>query len=156
MTTCAETGSVSRNKAATATDRRALGRHYVTTAPQFFAVDYAINPWMDTTDPVDTTAAVTQWQRLYDIYLQLGHTVDLVDPVPGLPDMVYAANGGLILDGTAIVSRFKYPQRQQESIAYTQWMKSHGYTTVQTQHVNEGQGDLLPVGEMILAGTGFR
>jgi N-dimethylarginine dimethylaminohydrolase len=139
-----------------ATDRRARTRHYVMTSPQFFAVDYAINPWMDTTNPVDTAVALTQWQRLYDIYRQLGHTVDLVDPVPGLPDMVYAANGGLILDGTAVVSRFKYPQRQHESVAYAEWLTSNGYCPVQTRHVNEGQGDLLPVGEMILAGTGFR
>lgn len=126
------------------------------TPPQFFAVDYAINPWMDTTNPVDSGVALTQWQRLYDIYRQLGHTVDLVEPVPGLPDMVYAANGGLILDGTAVVARFKYPQRQQESVAYADWLTSNGYRPVLTRHVNEGQGDLLPVGEMILAGTGFR
>jgi N-dimethylarginine dimethylaminohydrolase len=126
------------------------------TPPRFFAVDYAINPWMDTDTPVDTTVAVAQWKHLRDIYLRLGHQVDLVAPVPGLPDMVYAANGGLILNGAAVVARFKYPQRQQESTAYRDWMRSHGYTPVQTQHVNEGQGDLLPVGEMILAGTGFR
>ena len=126
------------------------------TPPQFFAVDYAINPWMDTDTPVDVTVAVAQWKHLRDTYLRLGHKVDLVAPVPGLPDMVYAANGGLILNGTAVVARFKYPQRQQESTAYADWMRSHGYTPVQTQHVNEGQGDLLPVGEMILAGTGFR
>ena len=126
------------------------------TPPQFFAVDYAINPWMDTDTPVDTTVAVAQWKHLRDTYLRLGHQVDLVAPVPGLPDMVYAANGGLILNGAALVARFKYPQRQQESSAYRDWMRSHGYTPVQTQHVNEGQGDLLPVGEMILAGTGFR
>jgi N-dimethylarginine dimethylaminohydrolase len=138
------------------TERRARIRHYVMTPPQFFAVDYAINPWMDTDTPVDVTVAVAQWQRLRDTYLRLGHKVDLVAPVPGLPDMVYAANGGLILSDTAVVARFKYPQRQQESTAYGCWMRSHGYTPVQTQHVNEGQGDLLPVGGMILAGTGFR
>ena len=143
-------------KAATATERQARIRHYVMTPPQFFAVDYAINPWMDTTNHVDPTVAVAQWQRLRDIYLGLGHIVDLVDPVPGLPDMVYAANGGLIVNGTAVVARFKYPQRQQESIAYADWMRSRGYNPVQTNHVNEGQGDLLPVGDMILAGTGFR
>src|SRR3984885_8011855 len=149
-------GTVPESKGATATERRARIRHYVMTPPRFFAVDYAINPWMDTTTPVDAAVAVAQWESLRDTYRQLGHIVDVVEPVPGLPDMVYAANGGLILDGTAIVARFKYPQRQQESIAYAQWMKSHGYTTVQTQYINEGQGDLLPVGEMILAGTGFR
>ena len=126
------------------------------TPPQFFAVDYAINPWMDTNTPVDAGVAVAQWEHLRDTYRRLGHIVDLVAPVPGLPDMVYAANGGLILNGAAVVARFKYPQRQHESIAYTNWMSSRGYTPLQTQHVNEGQGDLLPVGQMILAGTGFR
>jgi N-dimethylarginine dimethylaminohydrolase len=147
---------VSAPQAAAATDRRARIRHYAMTPPQFFAVDYAINPWMDTTTPVDNAVALAQWQHLRDLYLQLGHTVDLVDPVPGLPDMVYAANGGLILDDTAVVARFKYPQRQDESVAYADWMRSRGYEPVQTRHVNEGQGDLLPVGEKILAGTGFR
>jgi N-dimethylarginine dimethylaminohydrolase len=144
------------SKAARATERNARIRHYVMTPPQFFAVDYAINPWMDTTNPIDTAVALAQWQHLRDTYLRLGHVVDLVDPVAGLPDMVYAANGGLILGGTALVARFKYPQRQPESIAYADWMRSHGYDPVHTRHVNEGQGDLLPVGQKILAGTGFR
>ena len=156
MTIFAESGIGTRSHAATATERRARVRHYVMTPPQFFAVDYAINPWMDTTNPVDGGVALAQWQRLQDVYRQLGHTVDLVDPVPGLPDMVYAANGGLILDGTAAVARFKYAQRQPESAVYAEWLRAHGYQPRHTRHVNEGQGDLLPVGEMILAGTGFR
>jgi N-dimethylarginine dimethylaminohydrolase len=149
-------GGETATATATANERMARIRRYAMTSPQFFAVDYAINPWMDTHNPVDTAVAVAQWEHLRDTYLRLGHVVDLVAPVPGLPDMVYAANGGLILNGTAVVARFKYPQRQQESIAYAGWMRSQGYTPVQTQHVNEGQGDLLPVGETILAGTGFR
>jgi N-dimethylarginine dimethylaminohydrolase len=149
-------GRESATATATANERTARIRRYAMTSPQFFAVDYAINPWMDTDNPVDTAVAVAQWEHLRDTYLRLGHVIDLVAPVPGLPDMVYAANGGLILNGTAVVARFKYPQRQHESVAYADWMRSQGYTPVQTQHVNEGQGDLLPVGETILAGTGFR
>jgi N-dimethylarginine dimethylaminohydrolase len=142
--------------AAKAPARTARLRHYVMTAPRFFAVDYAINPWMDVAIPVDVAAAVAQWENLRSTYRRLGHVVDLVDPLPGLPDMVYAANGGLILNDTAVVARFKYPQRQRESDAYAVWMRSHGFTTFHTRHVNEGQGDLLPVGGMVLAGTGFR
>lgn len=126
------------------------------TAPRYFAVDYAINPWMNTALPVDASVAGAQWKNLRDTYHRLGHIVELVDPVPGLPDMVYAANGGLIINGIAIVARFKYPQRQHESIAYAEWMRSRGYAPVHSRYVNEGQGDLLPVGEIILAGTGFR
>ena len=120
-------------KTARTTERTARIRHYVMTPPRFFAVDYAINPWMDTNTPVDAGVAVKQWENLRDTYRRLGHVVDLVAPVPGLPDMVYAANGGLILNGAALVARFKYPQRQQESIAYADWMTGQGYTPVQTQ-----------------------
>ena len=69
------------------------------TAPTFFAVEYAINPWMDTSTPVDTHVALNQWECLRQTYKELGHTVELVEPVEGLPDMVYAANGGLLVNG---------------------------------------------------------
>jgi N-dimethylarginine dimethylaminohydrolase len=157
MTIFADTAAAGpARKTARTTERTARIRHYVMTPPRFFAVDYAINPWMDTTTPVDVDVAIEQWEHLRDTYRHLGHIVDFVAPVPGLPDMVYAANGGLILRGAAVVARFKYPQRQHESIVYADWMRGAGYTPVQTHHVNEGQGDLLPAGEMILAGTGFR
>jgi N-dimethylarginine dimethylaminohydrolase len=131
-------------------------RHYVMTPPEYFAVEYAINPWMDLAAPVDRGAAVMQWESLYETYVSLGHTVDLVRPQPGLPDMVYAANGGFIAGNTAVPARFKYAERAKESAAYEAWMRSRGYHVVPTRHVNEGQGDLLLIGEMMLAGHGFR
>ena len=131
-------------------------RRYAMTAPTFFTVEYAINPWMDTTTPVDTALAVRQWENLLATYRRLGHTVELVEPVAGLPDMVYAANGGLIVDGKAVVARFAYPQRAGEAVAYAEWMDARDFETTHTHYVNEGQGDLLVVGSTILAGYGFR
>jgi N-dimethylarginine dimethylaminohydrolase len=142
--------------ATTQRTRSARLRRYAMTAPTHFTVEYAINPWMDTTTPVDTDLAVRQWQHLLDVYRTLGHTVELVAPVAGLPDMVYAANGGLVVDGKAVVARFAYPQRAAEAVAYEQWMTEQGFTTLHTTLVNEGQGDLLVVGSTILAGFGFR
>jgi N-dimethylarginine dimethylaminohydrolase len=140
-----------------ATKQRASSiRHYVMTAPTFFAVEYAINPWMDTSMSVDTHVALDQWETLRKTYKELGHTVELVEPVVGLPDMVYAANGGLMVNGKAIVARFAFPQRAGESAAYAEWMTRHGYRVEETRHLNEGQGDLLVVGSIILAGYGFR
>ncbi len=126
------------------------------TPPTFFAVEYAINPWMDVTTPVDADLAEAQWEGLFQTYRRLGHHVDVIEPVPGLPDMVYAANGGLIVNDVAIVARFRFAERAGESQAYAAWMSSLGYRPVSTRHVNEGQGDLLMVGEMVLAGYGFR
>jgi arginine dihydrolase len=131
-------------------------RHYAMTSPAFFTVEYAINPWMDTSTPVDGDLATRQWEVLRRTYESLGHTVELVEPVAGLPDMVYAANGGLIVGGKAVVARFTYPQRAGEAVAYAEWMTEHGYAPVRTRHTNEGQGDLLVVGQMVLAGYGFR
>ena len=136
--------------------RTARVRRYAMTAPAHFTVEYAINPWMDTSTPVDTALAVRQWEHLVDVYRSLGHTVELVAPVAGLPDMVYAANGGLVVGGKAVVARFAYPQRADEAIAYERWMTDSGFPPVHTKHVNEGQGDLLVVGSTVLAGYGFR
>jgi N-dimethylarginine dimethylaminohydrolase len=136
--------------------RTPLTRRYAMTAPTFFAVEYAINPWMDVTTPVDVHVAQAQWEALYQTYLGLGHHVDLIEPVRGLPDMVYAANGGFIARDVAIVARFRFAERAGESRAYAEWMSSVGYRPLSTRHVNEGQGDLLLVGEMVLAGYGFR
>ncbi|WP_123026956.1 dimethylargininase [Mycolicibacterium stellerae] len=136
--------------------RSARIRHYAMTPPTFFAVEYAINPWMDTSTPVDTHLAMNQWESLRQTYKELGHTVELVEPVAGLPDMVYAANGGLLVNGKAVVAKFAYPQRAGEAAAYAEWMDRHGFRPAQTRYVNEGQGDLLVAGAIVLAGYGFR
>lgn len=131
-------------------------RRYAMTPPTFFAVEYAINPWMDTAAPVDVGLAQAQWESLYETYLRLGHHVDVVRPLAGLPDMVYAANGGFVAHDVAIVARFRFAERAGESHAYARWMSSLGYRPVHTRHVNEGQGDVLKVGDIVLAGWGFR
>ena len=131
-------------------------RRYAMTPPAFFAVEYAINPWMDVATPVDVHLAQAQWEALRQTYLRLGHNVDLIEPAPGLPDMVYAANGGFIAHDIAIVARFRFAERDGECRAYAEWMSSLGYRPVSTRYVNEGQGDLLMVGDMVLAGYGFR
>ncbi|WP_055404974.1 MULTISPECIES: dimethylargininase [unclassified Mycobacterium] len=136
--------------------RTPCARRYAMTPPAFFAVEYAINPWMDTATPVDVGLAQAQWESLRATYLRLGHRVEVVGPVAGLPDMVYAANGGFIAGDVAIVARFRFAERAGEAQAYAEFMASLGYRPVSTRHVNEGQGDLLMVGEMVLAGHGFR
>lgn len=138
-------------------ERRPRPRHYLMTPPRHFAVEYAINPWMHPDVAVDVELAVRQWQSLADAYRRLGHRVDLIDPVEGLPDMVYAANGALVTPTATIAARFAYPQRAAESQAYARWLTEHGLGPVHVPlEVNEGEGDFLVVGDLILAGTGFR
>jgi len=125
--------------------------------PEHFAVTYAINPWMRPDQPTDAATAMRQWASLRQVYLDLGHDVRTIKPVPGLPDMVFAANGATMVDGTVLGARFRYPQRAAEAEAYLRWFRDAGYPRVQApRQLNEGEGDILFTGRVLLSGHGFR
>ncbi|GGQ58751.1 dimethylargininase [Kitasatospora griseola] len=136
--------------------RTARPRHYLMCRPTHFTVDYSINPWMDPAKPTDTGAALAQWDELHALFQRLGHTVELIDPLPGLPDMVFAANGATAVDGKVLGARFRYPERLAEGPAYADWFRARGWQVRDAEYVNEGEGDLLVAGGRVLAGTGFR
>jgi len=142
---------------ASGTRRVATPRTYLMCPPEHFAVTYAINPWMRPEDPADPARAMRQWERLRRTYLALGHEVRVIDPVPGLPDMVFAANGALVIGGTVLGARFRYPERAAEGGAYLDWFRGQGWARVRVPgHVNEGEGDFLYTGRTLIAGHGFR
>ncbi|ROP63641.1 dimethylargininase [Curtobacterium sp. ZW137] len=152
------TQATSNPAAATTTTptRTATKRTILMCKPDFYTVSYRINPWMHPEDPTDTAKAVAQWQELHDVYQGLGFEIHLIDPIQGLPDMVYAANGGFVLDGVAYGAKFQYPERQPEGPAYMDWFRGAGLQVAEPVETNEGEGDFLLVGDVILAGTGFR
>jgi N-dimethylarginine dimethylaminohydrolase len=134
-----------------------VARRYLMCPPTFFAVRYSINPWMRLDDPVDVDRAGRQWRRLRDQLVSLGHHVDVMTPDPELPDLVFAANGGIVVGDRALVPRFRHPERQPESPVYAEALRGLGITQVETaQFVNEGEGDFLLTGDRFLAGTGLR
>ncbi len=149
---------ITRGNRADGTRRRqASARGYLMCAPEHFAVTYAINPWMEPEKPTDAANAMRQWARLRQVYLDLGHDVRTIDPVAGLPDMVFAANGAIVVGGKVLGARFRHPQRTREADVYMDWFCASGYTEVRTpEHVNEGEGDILFAGSALLAGYGFR
>ncbi len=144
-------------RAAEHAERVATPRRYLMCPPEHFSVDYAINPWMDVTRRADRALAMRQWETLRRTYLDLGHDVEVIEPVPGLPDMVFAADGGLVVEGRALGARFTHAERRAEGPAYLSRLSTMGLKDVtEPVHVNEGEGDFLVVGELVLAGTGFR
>jgi len=138
-------------------DRVPTGRRYLMCPPRYYTVEYSINPWMDPSKPVDTALAMLQWTQLRDTYRRLGHDVEEIEPQPGLPDMVFAANSGTVVDGRVLGARFRAPERAPEAEHYRRWFMGHGYRdVVMPSRVNEAEGDLVWTGRYLLAGMGFR
>ncbi|MEH0468742.1 amidinotransferase [Streptomyces sp. B21-097] len=131
-------------------------RRFLVCEPRHFAVQYAINPWMHPDSPVDVDLAQEQWQTLISAYRAHGHTVDAVEPAPGLPDMVFAANSAVVVAGRVFGSLFHAPERRPESDHYDTWFRTAGYDVHRPESVCEGEGDLVWTGRYVLAGTGFR
>jgi N-dimethylarginine dimethylaminohydrolase len=114
-------------------------------APDYFGVDYIINPWME--NQVGRAAlpqARAQWENLHRNLSAHSH-IALVAPTPGLPDMVFTANAGLAIGDKAVVSRFHAKERRPEERLFCEWFEAQGYSIAQwPQDVPfEGAGDAL-------------
>lgn len=89
------------------------------TEPTHYDVSYSINPWMRPEawhdDPAGhRTEAVRAARALADALQDAGATVVTIPGQPGLPDMVFPANAAIVLDGRALLARFRFPERQGE------------------------------------------
>ena len=130
---------------------------YMMCRPEHFDVVSTLNPWMDPSVPVSRTRAIEQWEGLVDLYEDLGHEVDLVQPGIGLPDMVFAANAGVAIDNRMMAAVMWSEERRPEEAHYRKHFDRAGFDDVFIpEFVNEGEGDFLYTGEVLLAGTGFR
>jgi lysine-ketoglutarate reductase/saccharopine dehydrogenase-like protein (TIGR00300 family) len=133
---------------------------YLMCAPDFYDVDYVINPWMEGNIHRSSQAkAIEQWQKLYNILQELA-VVDLIPPRPGLPDMVFTANGGLVLGNKVVISRFLHKERQGEEPYFKAWFEAEGFEIFELppELPFEGAGDALldREGRWVWAGYGFR
>jgi N-dimethylarginine dimethylaminohydrolase len=114
--------------------------------PDFFGIEYEINPWMRLSNRVDRERAARQWHELMRVFEKdLGVVLERMAPVPGLPDLVFTANAGIVVGRTAVVSHFLYPERRREEAQFEDWFREHGYDVITMEKgvFFEGAGDLL-------------
>ena len=128
--------------------------------PKLYDVNYVINPWMEgNIRRSSRERAAVQWEQLHK-ELERVARVMLVEPQPGLPDMVFTANAGLVRAGTVAVSRFFHPERQGEEIHFRQWFERSGFSICEMPSLTpfEGEGDALfeADGSRLWAGHGVR
>ena len=132
--------------------------HILLCPPDFYGIEYEINPWMNTERQADHVAATEQWQMLRRHIEEAGAQVSLLDPVAGLPDLVFTANAAMIYETQALLSRFRYRQRQGEEPYNRRWLEEHGFEVVAVPEnfSFEGAGDALFCGDTLFAGYRMR
>jgi len=126
--------------------------------PDYFGIEYEINPWMNIQQGTNPQLASRQWQRLYQTLCDLGAAIDLLEPVAGLPDLVFTANAGLVFHDMFLPARFRFGVRQRETPHFEKWARDCGFTLVPLpESMNfEGAGDALFCGDTLFAGYRFR
>jgi N-dimethylarginine dimethylaminohydrolase len=134
------------------------GYRYLVCPPTHFGVEYEINPWMDRRVSVDRGRAQAQWESLLSVLAKAGAEVEIIEPQPGLPDMVFTANHGIVSGGTFVPARMLPPERRPEPGLAGEWMAGHGFRVeeLQTDLYFEGAGDALPFRDVLVTGHGQR
>jgi N-dimethylarginine dimethylaminohydrolase len=126
--------------------------------PDHYGIEYEINPWMSRSKGSEREVAFRQWQALSQKLQDLGVVVELLIPQPGLPDLVFTANAGLVFQGRFFSSRFRHEVRARETPYFDAWFTANGFTV---EHLPEGMyfegaGDALFCGEALFAGYRIR
>lgn len=126
--------------------------------PDYYGIEYEINPWMSRSRGSQGDIARSQWRNLYATLEEVGAKIELLTPQPGLPDLVFTANAGLMFQNRFFSSRFRHEERARESPHNDAWFSSHGF---QVEHFpddcyHEGAGDALFCGDVLFAGYRIR
>jgi N-dimethylarginine dimethylaminohydrolase len=126
--------------------------YFLMCRPDHFAVDYAINPWMNPKSWAQESnilvdASKREWTALHRALAGLGAAIELVPPAPGLPDLVFTANAAVVLDRKAVMARFRHPERRGEEKPF-----ERGFRALQARGVIDSV--LKLPGDVILEGAG--
>ena len=129
--------------------------HLLMCPPDFYGIEYEINPWMRVSNQSDGDRARSQWQALTQVLeKEIGAKLEFMEPIPGLPDLVFTANAGVLHDGKAVPSQFRHPERQREECYFIDWFNKKGYEVINldAEIYFEGAGDLLGFQEFWIGG----
>jgi N-dimethylarginine dimethylaminohydrolase len=124
------------------------GRRFLVCRPVHFTVAYEINPYMHVQVHPDPELALAEQDGLVSTLRAAGAEVEFLDPVPGLPDLVFTANAGVVDGDLFVPSRFRHPERQGETVHDMAWFSDRGFRVTPLPGLEpfEGAGDVLPFG----------
>src|SRR2546423_11049403 len=100
--------------------------------PEYYRIAYVINSWMRLEVAVYPLSARRQWNNLMAVLEKdCSASLEQMAPAPEVPDMVFTANAAAMAGGAAVLSRFRFPERQPEEDYYMRLILMHRYHVVQ-------------------------
>ena len=135
-----------------------IQKQVLMSSPDFFKVEYSINPWMIAGVPVDLDLAKDQWNNLKSTIEKAGAEVKVVPPSREFPDLVFTANSGIINDKNVLIANFKFEERRGEEDLYMNWFSDNGYSVgrIPSEFKFEGRGDAFVYGNYLVGSYGIR
>lgn len=136
-------------------------------APDHYQVVDEKNPFMaGKAGTVDRTRARAEWEGVRAAFESAGKPVSLIEPSPGLEDMVFCANQTLSgvtprMEKLCLMGQMRHSSRRREVPAFEKWFKERGYRIAKLKDPNtlfEGGGDAIwhPGKRLLWGGHGFR
>jgi N-dimethylarginine dimethylaminohydrolase len=134
-----------------------LNRTVLMSGADYFSDDLAINPYMDSAVPINGQQAAAEHDSIRHRLEAAGVKIIQVSPPPNCQDGVYTANWALCRGYKAIVSRLPEGRRDEEPYA-KKVLADLGKNIIEVpdQLRFSGQGDALPCGDYLFAGSGYR
>ena len=128
------------------------------SSPEYFKVEYSINPWMVPGTNVDLELAKDQWNGLKQTIEEAGAEVKVVPPDENHPDLVFTANSGIIKGNDVLIANFKFEERRGEEEVYLKWFEENEYNVsrIPSDYKFEGRGDAFVYGDYLVGSYGVR
>jgi len=123
----------------------------------YFSDQFAINAYMDSHVPVSVEKAMAEHEQIRKSLKEAGIEIVKVDPPAGCQDGVYTANWALCKGDIAVMARLPNKRKGEEPYA-EQCLKNIGKKIVKVpgELRFSGQGDALPCGNYLFAGSVYR
>lgn len=132
--------------------------------PKYFRIEFRINPYMDPGNPkkqVDSQKAWREWNCLYLAIKGMGVKIDLLRPVRGIPDLVFPADMGFVVNPsisrkTVVLSNFRWPERQKETPHYERYLRKKKYKIIKIPRHISFEINVRETDNFYLLGYGIR
>jgi len=114
-----------------------------------------LNSYSHDFSPVDRAKVMAEFAEIQAALQQAGVKIVKVDPPANCQDGIFTANWGLCRGDTVVLSSLPGPRHTEEAYA-EQALKNLGKRVIKPPYRFSGQGDTLPCGNLLFAGSNYR